>query len=214
VNAAKALALLKGLDTPAFTTADVAARLRVSPLAATHILRRLGSAGLARRIRKGLWTVREHVDPLAVLDVLTAHPAYVSLQTALHLHGMIEQIPNVTYACSLSRTRRIHTDVGVFSLHRVAPEFFGGFEVSPRSGAKIATPEKALLDVLYLSGGRSRRFASLPEVVLPNGFRVAEARRWIARIRSARLRTLVTSRFDALRDRVRSRRRIPRSRRA
>jgi predicted transcriptional regulator of viral defense system len=199
VNASRAAALLRGLDVPAFSTADAAARLQVSPLAATHILRRLGEAGMARRVRKGLWTLREPVEPLALVDVVTApYPAYVSLQTALHLHGMIEQIPSVVYTCSLSRTRRIRTEFGTFSVHRVAPEFFGGFEIAPRSGAKIATPEKALLDVLYLSGGRSRLFASLPELELPRGFRLGYARRWITRIPSARLRTLVTRGFEAL----------------
>jgi predicted transcriptional regulator of viral defense system len=199
VNAAKALALLRGLDAPAFTTADAAARLRISPLAATHTLRRLATAGIARRVRRGLWTVREHLDPLSLADLVTApHPAYVSLQTALHLHGMIEQIPAVTYVVSLSRSHRVRTSVGTFSVHRIAPEFFGGFDVAPGSGAKVAVPEKALLDVLYLSGGRTRLFAALPELEWPRSFRVADARRWIARIPSARRRTLVARRFDAL----------------
>jgi hypothetical protein len=95
-------------------------------------------------------------------------------------------------------TTRIQTTVGPFSVHRIAPEFFGGFEVSLKSGAKVATSEKALLDVFYLSAGRSRLFASLPELELPPGFRTDYALEWIGRIPSARLRTLVTRRFEAL----------------
>jgi hypothetical protein len=76
----------------------------------------------------------------------------------------------------------------------LAPEFFGGFETG-ESGIALATPEKALLDVFYLSGTVSRRFAALPELALPPGFRVSLARAWIRRIRSKRLRTIVENRL-------------------
>ena len=46
------------------------------------------------------------------------------LQTALHLHGMVEQIPEVFYAVSLARTQRITTSVGSFSVHHIAPELY------------------------------------------------------------------------------------------
>ena len=154
MNASRALGLLRGLGTPAFSTSDAAARLGLSLAAASQTLRRLHAAGLARLVRRGLWTVHDPVEPFALVEYLTApHPAYVSLQTALHLHGMIEQIPSVVYVVSLARSHRIRTALGTFSVHRVAPSFFGGFTVSPRSGAKVATPEKALLDVCYLAPG-------------------------------------------------------------
>ena len=187
MNAANALARLRKLGVPAFTTGDA------------ETLRRLGDAGLVRSLRRGLWTLRDSVDPLAIVESVTSpHLAYVSLQTALRLHGMIEQIPSVVYVVSLARSHRVTTTVGTYSVHRVAPAFFGGFESSGPSGAKIATPEKALLDLFYLSRGRSRIFASLPELTLPRTFRFAHARSWIDRIPSAALRTLVTRRLDAI----------------
>lgn len=214
MTTAKALGLLRALATPAFTTSDAAARLGLSVPAASKTLHRLRSAGLARSIRRGLWTVQETLEPLVLAEYLTApHPAYVSLQTALHLHGMIEQIPAVVYVVSLSRSHRIRTTLGTFSVHRVAPAFFGGFEVLRRSGAKVATPEKALLDVFYLSGGSSRLFASLPELELPPRWRLDRARAWIKKIPSARLRTLVSRRLDALSAAATHRRRTRRSKR-
>lgn len=199
MNAARALSLLRRLRTPAFTTSDAAACLGQAVSVASHTLERLRSAGLVRLIRRGLWSTHEIPEPMALVEYLTApHPAYVSLQSALRFHGMIEQIPSVTYVVSLARSHRIATSLGTFSIHRVAPEFFGGFEFSSPAGAKIATPEKALLDVFYLSGGRSRLFASLPELDLPPGFRIERARAWIRKIPSARLRTVVMRRLDAL----------------
>jgi len=49
----------------------------------------------------------------ALLEFLTApFPAYVSLQSALYLHGMISQVPALTYAVTLARSRRLATPLG------------------------------------------------------------------------------------------------------
>ena len=204
MNAALALGGLRGLGVPVFTTADASVTLKQSLGAASKTLQRLRAAGLVWSIRKGLWTVHDDLSPFVLPEHLTSpQPSYVSLQTALHLHGMIDQIPSVVYAVSLARTQRIQTSRGAFSIHRIGPSFFGGFDVSPQSGAKIATPEKALLDVFYLSAGRSRLFSSLPEVEIPAGFRMSQVRAWIARIPSPRLRTIVNGRLSTLMPSVR-----------
>ncbi len=98
------------------------------------------------------------------------YPAYVSLQSALFHHGLIEQIPSTLYAVTPARTRRVRTPIGAISFHRMPPELFTGFELSSHSDAKIAIPEKALFDLLYLAPGRSRLFSKLPELTLPKRF--------------------------------------------
>jgi hypothetical protein len=50
----------------------------------------------------------------------------------------------------------------------------------------------------YLSGGRSRLFTGLPEMEIPRRFRRGELERWIARIPSARARTLTTRKLREL----------------
>ncbi len=150
-------------------------------------------------VRKGLWALRESPDPLSLADYITApHPSYVSLQTALHLHGMIEQIPDVTYLVSLGRTALVRTPIGTYSVHHVGPRFFGGAVLDHRTGVRLASPEKALVDVLYLSPTRSRLFARLPELEVPPGFDLAEARRWGSLVPSARVRTIVARELDRL----------------
>jgi hypothetical protein len=108
----------------------------------------------------------------------------------------------VVYAVSLARTQRITTSAGVISIHQLAPEVYGGFEESA-GGVKVATAEKALFDFAYLSGGRSRLFASLPELELPPDFRSAVLLRWIGRIPSRRARTLTTERLERILARAR-----------
>lgn len=84
------------------------------------------------------------------------------------------------YAVSLTKTQRLMTRVGAFSIHHLAPEVFGGFEEAGR-GAKVATAEKALFDFAYLSSGRSRLFTSLLELELPRRFKRKALGRWIAK---------------------------------
>lgn len=198
MNAADALAILRELGVQVVDTADAAVALGVTTAAASQMLARLARAGLIRSVRHGTWWLGDAPDALRLPEHLTAPlPAYVSLQTALHRHGLIEQIPEIVYAVSLARTQRVTTKVGTFSIHHVAPEVFGGFEETER-GAKMATAEKALFDFAYLSGGRSRLFTSLPELELPRGFRRTELSRWLAKIPSERSRTLTSQKLDAL----------------
>lgn len=197
MNAREALARLRRLGIPVIHTADAAAALGLSKTAATMTLSRLLEVGLVSSVRHGLWWVDGAVDPYRLPEYLTAPlESYLSLHTALHLRGLIEQIPEIFYAVTLGRTQRALTRAGTFSLHHVAPEVFGGFEETD-AGIKLATAEKALFDVAYLSAGRSRLFATLPELELPRGFRQSELRRWIHRIPSARSRTLTERRVAA-----------------
>jgi len=78
--------------------------------------------------------------------------AYVSFISALHLHGMLEQIPQIITLASTVHTRTIRTKLGVFYVHKVSPALFGGFVWYKEKGNfLIAKPEKALIDALYLS---------------------------------------------------------------
>ena len=199
MRALDAYADLRRFKKPVLTTEDAAIRMRVSLSAASRTLGRLAGKGLILSLRHGLWALDPDIDPLVIPEYLTAPlPAYISLYTALYHHGMIEQVPQVIYAASTASTRRVSTALATYSVHRVAPEFFGGYATDPRTHLKMATQEKALLDVLYLSAGRSRLFARLPELELPRGFDVRECRRWIRRIPAPYRRTMVDKRLAAI----------------
>ena len=197
MNAREALGRLRSLHVQAATTGDAAAVLGLSTEAASHTLRRLAASGLVTAVRRGLWVLSDRPDPLALAEYVTApYPSYVSLQTALYRRGMITQIPSLIYLVSLARSARVQTKVGTYSVHHIRPELFGGFEHDPASGTKLALPEKALFDFLYLSPTRGRLFAALPELELPRGFHRSEARAWAGRIPSRRSRTIVLRALD------------------
>jgi predicted transcriptional regulator of viral defense system len=188
----EAFTKLQNLGHPLFETRDVAALLNVKESNATQIAARLAKAGLLVKLARGKWAMKSLADPFAVAEHLTApFPSYISLQSALHYHGLISQIPHVTYAVSLARTRRFRTPLGAFSIHHVEPGFFFGYEMDRAGQAKIATPEKALLDIFYFRPTRSRLFVHLPEVEFPTSFNWALTRRMAKDIRSVSRRALV-----------------------
>ncbi len=192
----EAHARLRETMTPWFTTSDAAQWLEVPNAAASTILRRLRETRHVVMLARGRWVDPERMTVDALPVALTApDPAYISLYSALYRHGMIEQVPDVTYALTLAPTRRVETPLGSVSLHQVAPLYFGDSEeVAPF--VRVATPEQALVDTLYLRQARSGLFRALPELTLPRRFSRMKLRRAIGRIRSTSRRSYVEAQLE------------------
>jgi predicted transcriptional regulator of viral defense system len=200
MNQIEALQRLRTLATPAVESRDVAALLQVSASNATTILRRLAAEGMIVHLSRGRWLVNQRIDGLALPELVSApDPAYISLHSALFHHGMIEQIPSVIYAVTPGRPRRLRTPMATISFHRMPPELFKGFELSSASDAKIAIPEKALFDLIYLAPGRSRVFAKLPELTIPRGFRWKRLKEYTELVKSPGRRAFIAERIGTLR---------------
>jgi predicted transcriptional regulator of viral defense system len=203
MNQIEALQRLRKLASPVIETRDVAAALLVSISNATTILRRLAGKGMIIHLSRGRWLVDEKIDRLALPELISApYPAYISLQSALFHHGLIEQIPSVIYAVTPARPRRLLTPMGTISFHRMPPELFKGFELPAGVDAKIATPEKALFDLIYLAPGRSRLFASLPELTIPRRFRWQRLKEYTQLVKSAGRRAYIAERIRVLRSAI------------
>jgi predicted transcriptional regulator of viral defense system len=197
----EAFAKIEALGQSFFETKDVAALLRVENSNANKIASRLARGGLILPIARGKWALRTRLNNLAIAEHLTSpYPAYVSLQSALYHHGLISQIPAITYAVSIARTRRYQTPVGTFSIHHVAPDFFFGFELDELGIVKIATPEKALVDVFYLGPTRPRLFVTLPEIEFQHPFSWKKAFAMAAKIKGRARRTYVERALTSIRN--------------
>ncbi len=191
------LAKLRKIGQPVLRTADVMACLDVDKAHSSKLMARLAESSHIVRVKRGLWVFPEEIDSMALAEYLTSpFPGYISLQSALYYHGLISQIPAVTYVISAARTRVYRTPLGTFSIHHVHPSFFFGFEFVGRF--KLALPEKALVDVLYLGPAKSRLFAALPELELSKGFSIGRAEQMIERIDFQGRKTLVTKKFKTL----------------
>lgn len=191
MRAVEAYGDLQRIGRPIVTTREAATRLHASVSAASRALRSMEEAGLARRLRHGLWTLQSDIDPFAVAPYLTdPYPAYVSFWSALARHDMIEQIPRQISVASLDRSRRITTSVGTYSIHHLAPELFDGYRGSEAEGY-VAIPEKALFDTVYIRATRGAP-VFFPELSLPPTFDASQLDEWTERAATPRLRTLVS----------------------
>ena len=187
-----ALKILQNAGVPVIETRDAAYKLGLTNESASRALKRLASDNHIIHLSRGLWAIDKQINSLLLPEYLLApFPCYISLQTALYHHGMIDQIPRIITAVSPARTRRIRTPLAIISNHRLVPEFFFGYEVDPKTQVKMATPEKALLDIFYLKPAKSLWFKSLPEVEIPTSFDPKKAFEMIRKIPSQARRTMV-----------------------
>jgi len=187
----KALAAhMAALGRPVFTARDLAAVSGRSPSVVSQGLAFLGRQGLAVKVTHGVWAAGGVMpSPYAVIPyILPKQRAYVSFTSALHLHGIIEQIPQVVTLASVAHTKEVRTGAGTFAVHHLAPSFFCGFVRREGGGFFIAEPEKALVDCLYVSAFRDRRFSHFPELDFSGTFSFKKAAAWAARIKSGAAR--------------------------
>lgn len=200
MNQVEALQKLRRLGTQGFETRDASALLHVTPANANMILRRLARSGFVVHLSRGRWLADPETHRFALPEIISGpYPAYISLQSALFHRGLIEQIPSVIYAVTPARPRRTTTPLGTVSFHRMPPALFTGFDVDEAIHAKIATAEKALFDTLYLAPGRSRLFAHLPELEIPQRFDWRKMSRYVALVESPSRRAFLRKRIETLR---------------
>lgn len=196
---------VREIGRPIFTTKEIADFSGGSLSVTSRVLARMERQRLITRVIKGLWCVPS--DPrftaYALVHFLSGtRRAYVSFVSALHLHGLIEQIPQIVYAATTGHTRLVRTPVGAFSFHRIAPSMFAGFEwYGDRRDFLIAAPEKALVDSLYLSSRRGRRFRFLPELDTSANFRFRRTEEWARRIPDVPVRTYVLKKLGEIKSR-------------
>ncbi len=152
-----------------FSTREFAIHNEISLSAASKRLSRLVRKKLLTRISKGLWanTHHPHFHPLAcVPKLLGKEQGYVSFLTALHLHGLLSQIPKTIQIATTGHARVLDSSVAKYEFLQIKPELMkqGTQWSDSQLPYLIATAEKALLDTLYLSTRKNRRFARLPEI--------------------------------------------------
>jgi predicted transcriptional regulator of viral defense system len=117
-------------------------------------------AGRLLQLRRGLYAlapVWRKVEPHPFLVAnRVQRGSYVSTQAALAYYGLIpEHVPVVT-SVGPGRPETVRTPLGPFQFTHLAAGLRFGYaqvEVAPRQVAFVASPEKALLDLIHLTPG-------------------------------------------------------------
>jgi predicted transcriptional regulator of viral defense system len=123
-------------------------------------LSRWVKAGRLLQLRRGLYALapvwrKVEPHPFLIANRLQ-RGSYVSVQAALAFHGMIpEHVPVVT-SVGPGRPEMVRNPLGGFQFTHLAEALLFGYaqvEVTPRQVAFVASPEKALLDLIHLTPG-------------------------------------------------------------
>jgi predicted transcriptional regulator of viral defense system len=114
------------------------------------------------KLHKGLYTLAEPyrkfiLEPFCIANSLK-RASYVSVYSALSWYGMIPEFVPLVTSITAGRPQTIETPLGRFEFRHVSNKYFWGYrqvELKFRQTAFIALPEKALLDLIYLTPGGS-----------------------------------------------------------
>jgi len=108
------------------------------------------SKGKLRNPRKGIYTKPDYTPEELANKLYT--PSYISLEYVLQKSGINFQYNSVISSVSYLR-RAVEIEGLEYSYHRIRPEILvnPGGVIQTSDGRNIATPERALLDTLYLN---------------------------------------------------------------
>lgn len=157
------------LENAVFTTRHCAIMIGRDPANTSRSLRRLTEQGALIHITRGVWAQPRHQNftPYAAVPALLGNEhGYVSFLSAMHLHGLIAQIPGSIQIATTGHTRELISTIGRYEFFRLHPRMMRrGVEITTTQPAYgLANAEKSLLDTLYIRTRKGRRFAVLPEL--------------------------------------------------
>ena len=132
----------------------------VNPVDVGKQLSRWVKSGKLIQIRRGLYALSEHYSKVQPHPFNIANriqrASYVSLQSAMEYYGLIpEYVPAVT-SVTTGRPQTFEIPLGDFIFRHIKKELFFGYklvDVGNNQSVFIASPEKSLLDLLYLTAG-------------------------------------------------------------
>jgi predicted transcriptional regulator of viral defense system len=160
-------------DEPAFETG----LLLAGDVDARDVRRQLSrwtTAGRIHQLRRGVYALAEPFQKVKAQPFVVANrlvrSSYVSCQSALAYYGLIPEYTPVVTSITTERPGAWNTALGSYRYRHIKPALFWGYralDMGAGQQAFVATPEKALLDLIHLQPGGDRR-AYLQELRLQN----------------------------------------------
>jgi predicted transcriptional regulator of viral defense system len=112
--------------------------------------------GYIVKLRNGWYRFNEAINEEAELYYIANKiysPSYVSLESALYYHKLIPEGVFSVRSVTTLKTADFKTEYGLFTYTSIKGSGYFGFQLVPSQNRvfKVAEPEKALLDYLYLN---------------------------------------------------------------
>jgi predicted transcriptional regulator of viral defense system len=143
---------IKGLY---FSGRDLADCLDIDYASARVTCARYAKLGLIVRLKRNFYMLRQRWDNLKtpeeflVANILQV-PSYISLLSALSYYDVSTQVQRgFVESISVRRTKSVSIEDRQFNFYKIKKTYYNNFV--KKDGFFIATPEKALLDCIYLA---------------------------------------------------------------
>ncbi len=111
-------------------------------------IQRMLKKNIINTVVHGVYELTE--KPLSAFEKAQAiNPnSYISLETALNVHGVLSQFPHIITSVTPGKTKTVDSGQ-TYAYFHIKPNLYSGYTIT--DGYLMATPEKALIDYLYFA---------------------------------------------------------------
>ncbi len=141
------LKVLQKINKPFYTIADLEKIAGLQRNSLYVALKRWVAGGIIERVAQGIYLPMGSVISIETLAAHLYLPNYLSFESVLAGHGILNLIPYTITFATPRKTKRYLLRNQEVEFRQIARDLFFGFEM--RSGIYIASPEKAFLDEVY-----------------------------------------------------------------
>ncbi|MCK4716832.1 MAG: type IV toxin-antitoxin system AbiEi family antitoxin domain-containing protein [Candidatus Marinimicrobia bacterium] len=114
------------------------------------ILNRLVKRNELIRLCPGIYILPEKIGAIEIIANLIYYPSYLSFDSALARYGLISQIPYTFSFATLRKPKSLTLLDYDIEYSMINKSYFSGY-VKLKNGLFIASPEKALVDMIYIA---------------------------------------------------------------
>lgn len=121
----------------------------IKPVTLAVLIRRLVQTGILIRLERNKYLVDSGSTHEFLIANFLYEPSYVSFESALNFHGVLPQIPYEVTSATTKKTVEKTVGGKAYRYNRIKKTLFWGYDKT--GGFLLADPEKALLDLVYLT---------------------------------------------------------------
>lgn len=149
-NTTEIIKVLRGKNVSVFSAVDFGRLFKIGRRdTAYKKLDRLQKKGIVARVVKGKYFFTFNPPDDFLLANFLYQPSYVSLESALSFNGIITGFPYTITSVTPRKTKAYSVSGKDYGYTHLSPKWFFGYE--KKEDFLMASPEKAVLDYLYLA---------------------------------------------------------------
>ena len=161
----EALKKLEGLKKDYYSVKDLERVLNMSVDSLRGQLTRWVKKGVMIRISEGIYVPHGTEIDITRIANQIYYPSYLSFESVLSKYGILSQVPYTLTFATPKKTRKMILNGTEVEFTKLSDKYFFGYTFE--NGINIASPEKALVDCLYLVS-KGKRVLNIDELYLKN----------------------------------------------